>query len=253
MVANRTQKSPGPPAAAWRTGLATVSGNLYLIAGTLLFSILALLVCWIPPRGRLFFWFARLWSRGVLFFGGSRLETAGTAGLDGSSSYVFMANHQSLFDIPALLVSAPVETRFLAKRSLFQIPIFGWVLKAGGFVSIDRSSRQRAQSGFAGALQELRRGASILVFPEGTRSLDGRLLPFKRGGFLLALRGGVPIVPVGISGTLEMRERGSYRIRPGTATVRYGRPIDPAGYGVRALDRLEAELRDRIAELAGLD
>ncbi len=247
-----TAKTPASRAWGALTAVATLTGNLYLIAGTLFFSVLAFLLCWIPPRGRVVFWFARLWSRGVLLFAGSRLETASEIVLDRSARYVFMANHQSLFDIPALLITTPVETRFLAKRSLFQIPFFGWALKAGGFVSIDRTSRERAQSAFTSALRQLRSGASILVFPEGTRSLDGRLLPFKRGGLLLALRSGLPIVPVGIRGTLRMRSRASYLIRPGTAVVRYGRPIDPAAYGVRALDRLEADLRGRIAELAGL-
>lgn len=232
-----------------RTLLATVTGNLYLVVGTLILSIVAFLLCWVPPRGRLFLWFARIWSRGVLFFCGSRLETSSEVELDRGSSYIFMANHQSLFDIPSLLIAAPVETRFMAKRSLFQIPFFGWGLWAAGFVSIDRKSRRRSQSGFNDALRVLRSGASILIFPEGTRSLDGRLLPFKRGGLLLALRGGVPIVPVGISGTFEIRSRTSYLVRPGTATVRYGRPIDPSAYTVRTIERLESDLRARIEDL----
>lgn len=235
-----------------RSALATLTGSLYLIGGTLVVATLALLLCWIPPRGRIVFWCARLWSRGVLFFSGCRLEVASRPEVDPAASYIFMANHQSLFDIPALLLAAPVETRFMAKRSLFQIPIFGWALWAGGFVSIDRGSRTRSRSSFNSALRVLRSGASILIFPEGTRSLEGRLLPFKRGGLLLALRSGFKIVPVGIRGTLGIRTRDSYLIRPGTAIVRYGRPIDPGGYDLRSLDRLESDLRARISELAGL-
>ena len=235
------------------TALATVSGSLYLVFGTLVMAIVAFALSWIPPRGRLFMWFARLWSRGVLFFSGCRLEVEHEGGLDRSASYIFMANHQSLFDIPALLIGAPVDTRFMAKRSLFLLPFFGWGLWAAGFVSIDRKSRSRSQSGFASALKALRSGTSILIFPEGTRSLDGRLLPLKRGGLLLALRGALPIVPVGIAGSLGIRSRRSYLIRPGTVRIRYGRPIEPGAYGAGAVARLEAELRTRISELAGLD
>lgn len=236
----------------WDVGalVATITGNLYLVLGTLVGSILALLLCWIPPRGRMVFLVARLWSRGVLLSSGVRLAKDRALELDPKRRYIFMANHQSLFDIPALIVAAPAETRFLAKRSLFQIPLFGWALAAGGFVSIDRSGGGRAQEGFRRALEQLRSGASILVFPEGTRSLDGRLLPLKRGGLLLALRSGLPIVPVGVRGTLEIRRRGSYRIDPGKVAVRYGRPIDPGEFGVRELRSLEATLREQITELS---
>lgn len=248
MTATRTPAESRP----WGVGalVATVTGNMYLVIGTLAGSILALVVCWIPPRGRMVFRVARAWSHGVLASSGVRLSSDYAVELDPRQRYIFMANHQSLFDIPALIVAAPTETRFLAKRSLFQIPLFGWALAAGGFVSVDRRGGGRAHEGFRRALEQLRSGASILVFPEGTRSLDGRLLPFKRGGLLLALRSGLPIVPVGVRGTLEIRRRGSYRIDPGPIAVRYGRPIDPGEFGVRELRSLEATLRERIAELA---
>ena len=126
-----------------------------------------------------------------------------------------MANHQSLFDIPALLASLPGETKFLAKSSLFRIPIFGWALSAGGFVPIDRSDRSTARESFAAAIAALARGVSVLIFPEEARSLDGRVLPFQRGGFLLALKSGLPIVPVGIEGAFEVQPRRSFLIRPG--------------------------------------
>lgn len=252
MAAN-SQSPPRPGGAGVAAIAATVSGNVYLVVATLVLSIVALLVCWLPPRGRWVFRVARLWSRGVLASSGVRLRTSFEVELDRQASYIYMANHQSLFDIPALIAAAPGETRFMAKRSLFQIPLFGWALRAGGFVSIDRKDRGRARAGFTGALRELRSGASVLVFPEGTRSLDGRLLPLKRGGILLALRSGLPIVPVGIRGTLGIRSRRSYLIRPGTAELGYGAPIDSSSYGVRDIERLEAVIRGRLSELAGLD
>ena len=161
-----------------------------------------------------------------------------------------MANHQSLFDIPALIVTLPGQTRFLAKRSLFQIPLFGWAIKLGGFVTIDREDGRRAQGAFAVAAKRLAAGKSILVFPEATRSEDGRLLPFKRGGLLLAIKSGLPIVPVGIQGSLQVQPKSRFSIRPMPIRVQYGSPIDVAEYGVRQRKELESEVRQRIAKLA---
>ncbi|MFQ5350760.1 MAG: lysophospholipid acyltransferase family protein, partial [Thermoanaerobaculia bacterium] len=182
----------------------TLTGNLYLIVGTLFFAALAVLFGWLPPRGRWVYLMARGWSRGLLWAGGVRLETRFAAPLPTDRTYVFMANHQSLYDIPALIAGLPGQTRFLAKRGLFQIPFFGWAIKMGGFISIDRGDRSRAGEAFADATRELQAGSSAMVFPEGTRSSDGKLLPFLRGGFLLALKSGLPIVPVGIHGSREV-------------------------------------------------
>jgi 1-acyl-sn-glycerol-3-phosphate acyltransferase len=140
----------------------------------------------------------------------------------------------------------------VAKRSLFKIPLFGWALKAGGFISVDRADRSTATQTFASASARLRQGTSMLLFPEGTRSLDDTLLPFQRGGFLLALKSGLPIVPVGVHGSRAIQRRGSFAIRPGTVTVTYGAPIDPAAYGLRRKRELIGEVRRSIAEPAGL-
>ena len=192
----------------------------------------------------------RSWGRGVLWTGGVRLETRFAAPLSSDQSYVFMANHESLFDIPALLVGLPGQTRFLAKRGLFRIPLFGWALKMGGFISIDRSDRSRAGESFAEAIRQLQAGSSAVVFPEGTRSSDGKLLPFQRGGFLLALKSGLPIVPVGIHGSRQVRAKKSLRIRPGRVIVSCGRPLDTGDYGVRDKARLMEDVRRRVLALS---
>lgn len=229
---------------------ATVVGNAYLLLGTLLFGTLAVLTGWIPLRGRLFYLWARLWSRGLLAANGLRLETTGGSSLD-VGPVVFMANHQSLFDIPALLATLPTEARFLAKRELFAIPLFGWSLKVGGFIPVDRERGSSARATFVAAAEAIAEGASILVFPEQTRSVDGHLLPFRRGGFLIALRAEAPIVPVGISGTFEARPKGGLVTRPGTVSVRYGDPVETKGRGVRERREIEARVRSEIASLAG--
>lgn len=228
----------------------TLTGNLFLLVGTIVCATLAVLFGWLPPRGRWVYFMARLWSRGLLWAGGVRLETRFAAPLPTDRPCVFMANHQSLYDIPVLITALPGQTRFLAKRGLFQIPLFGWALKVGGFISIDRGDRSRAGESFAEAIRELQAGASAVVFPEGTRSSDGQLLPFQRGGFLLALKSGLPIVPVGIHGSRAVRAKESLRIRPGRVVVSCGRPLDTGEYGVRDKARLMEDVRRRVLALA---
>jgi len=240
-------------APAWATAMATVIGNLYLVVGTLFFAILALLVSWIPPRGDWTYRVARMWSRGVLLTSGVKVRSRFDSSLASDGKFVFMANHRSLFDIPALMVSLPGQTRFLAKRSLFLIPVFGWALQAGGFVTIDRKNPSSARDSFSQAVSRLRAGISILVFPEGTRSTVEKLLSFRRGGFLLALKSGLPIVPAGIQGSREVQSKKSFVIRPGTIWVHYGAPLDTADYSVSGKDDLMDTVRERMLSLIGED
>ena len=230
--------------------VATLTCNLYLVIGTVVFSTLTVLFGWLPPRGPWVSLMGRTWSRGVLWSGGVRLETRFATPLPVDQPYVFMANHQSLFDIPALLAGLPGQTRFLAKRGLFQIPLFGWAMKLGGFISIDRGDRSRAGDSFAAAIRQLQAGSSAVVFPEGTRSTDGKLLPFQRGGFLLALKSGLPIVPVGIHGSRQVRAKESLRIQPGRIIISCGRPLDTGDYGVRDKARLMEDVRRRVLALS---
>jgi 1-acyl-sn-glycerol-3-phosphate acyltransferase len=231
---------------------ATLTGNLFLVLGSLLLGTLAILGSWVPPRGQWVFVMARLWSVLLLRASLLRVEVRHEGGIDPGASYIFLANHQSLFDIPALLATVPNQVRMMAKRSLFRIPIFGWALAAGGFIPIDRGDRSTARQSFSSAIAHIRGGTSILLFPEGTRSLSDTLLPFQRGGFLLALKSGLPIVPVGIRGTRAVQRKGVWTIRPGTVVVTYGAPIDCASYGVRRKGELIHEVRRRVAEMAGL-
>ncbi|HEV3456426.1 MAG TPA: lysophospholipid acyltransferase family protein [Thermoanaerobaculia bacterium] len=229
-----------------------MAGNLYLVFASLVLGIVTIAAGWLPPRGRWALQVTRLWAAGLLLVSGVRLEVERPAGLDPASSYVFLANHQSLFDIPALLLAVRGRFRMVAKQSLFRIPVFGWALTAAGFVSVDRGDRTAARQSFAAAEQGLRSGGSVLLFPEGTRSTGDTLLPFKRGGFLLALRTGLPIVPVGIRGTHAVQARGRRSIQPGMVQVRFGEPIPAADFGIRRKRELIAEVRRRLAELAGM-
>ena len=232
--------------------LATLVGNLYLVVGSLVFAVATIVMGWLPPRGRWALATARLWAAGVLLSSGVRLRVHRAAGFTPWASHVYLANHQSLFDIPALLRAVPGRFRFVAKESLFRIPIFGSALSAAGFISVDRGDRAAARQSFADAERRLRSGGSVLLFPEGTRATADVLLPFKRGGFLLALRTGLPIVPVGIRGTRAVQPRGRRTIQPGVVEVWFGEPIDVAQFGVRRKRELIAEVRRQLAGLAGV-
>jgi len=230
--------------------LATVLGNLYLVLGTLVMATLACVAGLLDRSGNMTFQVGRLWSRGIVLTSGLRLCTEFARPLDGRRPVVYMANHQSLFDIPVLFVTLPGQARMLAKESLFKIPIFGWAIRLGGFISIDRKDRSRAKESFDAAAARLSSGTSALIFPEGTRSPDGRLAPFQRGGLLLALKSGLPIVPVGIEGTIEVQPKSSFAIRPRTIVVRYGEPIEVSGFGIRDRAELARTVREAVAELA---
>jgi 1-acyl-sn-glycerol-3-phosphate acyltransferase len=243
--------TPTPPP-AWHTALATLTGNLYLVAGSLIMATLSLLFGFLPPRGAWVFAIARLWAAALLKASGIRVRVARDAALDPAGNYLFLPNHQSLFDIPLLLATVPGPVRFLAKRSLFRIPIFGWAMKAGGFIPVDRKERGSARESFQAAVAQLATGTSVVIFPEGTRSLTAELLPFERGGFLMALKSGLPLVPVGIRGGLAIQRRGNFAIRPGVLEIAYGAPIRAEEFGLRRKGELMGEVQRRVAELAGL-
>lgn len=249
-TAGARETADGTRLPGWWT---TFTGNLFLVLGTLVFGLLALPAGPIPPRGDWVFAMSKLWSWGLLSASGVRVRSSFRAPLSRDGGYIFLANHQSMFDIPLVIATVPVQLRFAAKRSLFRIPVFGWAIRAGGFIPVDRGSQDKARSTFSAAQDRLGNGTSVLLFPEGSRSLDGLVHPFQRGGFLLALKTGLPIVPVGIRGTLGRQRRGSYKIRGGNVEANYGTPVDPSAYGIRGRRDLEAEVRRQIEELAGAE
>jgi len=230
----------------------TVTGNVGLIVFSLFFGILTGSLGLFLPGGKVFKVTSRWWGRSVLWSAGIRLSAVYEHDLD-SGRFIFMPNHQSLYDIPAMLATLEGETRFLAKRSLFDVPVLGWALRTGGFIPVDRDDRTQARGTFLDALEGLEEGVSILIFPEETRTHDGNLQSFRRGGFLLSLRSGLPIVPVGIRGNFEVRPKDSWRIHPGRVEIHYGRPVSPEDYAVRDREVLMEMVRGEVARLAALE
>ncbi|MGH6691250.1 MAG: lysophospholipid acyltransferase family protein [Gammaproteobacteria bacterium] len=230
--------------------LASLTTYVAVILGTVVLASLAVLLAWLPPRGSAVLFFARLWAHVVLAGAWVRLEVEVDPALDPRRGYVFLANHGSYLDVPVLLAALPVPVRFAAKKDLFRIPFFGWAIRAGGFIPVDREQRRQAIEVFSAAAALLRAGASVAFFPEGTRSPDGRLHRFQRGGFLVAQKCGAAIVPVGLAGTFEVLPRQRWSVRPGRVRVRVGAPIETTGYPVSRKDELIARVRDQIALLS---
>jgi 1-acyl-sn-glycerol-3-phosphate acyltransferase len=199
-------------------------------------------------RGRIFFWLARRWARGVLALCGLRLRVSGGDLVDHSSHYVYVSNHASLFDIPVLTAALPTDIRIIYKKELEKIPIFGWNLKWGPYIAIDRANKIEALRSVDVAARRIHDGDSVLLYAEGTRTQDGCLQPFKRGAFNLAVKSGVPIVPVTINGTFTIMAKGSFAIRPGPVDVVLHSPIVVQQDGGREEEiRLMEEVHRAIA------
>ena len=214
-----------------------------IVLVTALLGTAGILSCLVVPSGDAVISIARLWARILLALSRVRVVVKGREQIRPPGPYVFLSNHQSQFDILAAVVTLPIQFRVLAKQELFRIPIFGWVLRLSGFVGIDRGNREKAIRSMDRAGAGIGRGRSLLIYAEGTRSPDGRLLPFKKGGFVLAIQAGVPVFPMTILGSREVLPKGSLRIRPGTITVQVGDPIDPREFTVEQKELLMARVR----------
>jgi len=196
---------------------------------------------------------AHLWGRACLRLAGVQVVVEGLEHIAEGERYVIMSNHESGLDIPVLLTALPtsLELRFLAKKSLFSVPFLGWAMRSSGFVPVDRIDRSSAVGMLAQTLSEVQRGSSPLVFPEETWTLDGRLLPFQRGGFLVALKTGLAILPVGLEGPRMVLPPDEGLIRPQPVTVRIGRPIQTSDLGVSRRRELTDMTRREIERLRG--
>lgn len=229
----------------WRTAYAWVVG----VVLTVFWASLGILTWPLSPRGDLYLRYARIWSGWILASLGIPLRVTGHDRIEPGTTYVLMSNHQSVFDIFALFRAVDVPLRMVAKRALFLIPILGWSMWMCGFIPIDRTNRESAIRSLDRAARKIRSGISVLVFPEGTRSRDGLLHPFKKGGFMLALKAGAPVVPVVVLGTDRIMEKGSLVVGRAEVEVRIGRPIDTAARGPGSRDRLMTEVRRAMIEL----
>ncbi len=191
---------------------------------------------------------ANFWARILLFISNIKVEVIGRENVLVDRPQIFMVNHQSNFDIFIVQAYIPSQFRWIAKKELFTIPIFGPAMRRLGTVEIDRQNRVSAIKSLDEAAQKIREGKSVITFPEGTRSRNGRIRPFKKGIFYLAIKSGVPIIPVSIIGSRKIMPRRSLKIHPGKITMIIDKPIEAKDYSIETRDELITKVRDIIVE-----
>lgn len=191
---------------------------------TFLFSISAIIATLFDSSGRVYSWHARLWARLGLALNGVTVTISGTEHIP-DGPVIFMSNHQSNFDILSLLVAMPRQIHWIAKKELFEIPFFGPSMRRGGYIPLDRNDGRKALQSMDEAAATIHQGKSVVLFPEGTRTEDGNLLPFKRGGFILARKAAVPVVPLTINGSGRVNPAGRIRLYSGNIHLTLHPPL----------------------------
>ena len=238
-----TPSTPPPKSPTLVNYLHSLAAIPLIYLYTLVMGTLSLLLSFFDSRGRLQHWCASLWARMISRTVGARVRVHGAQNIEPGASYVFLSTHQSYMDIPVMLGYLPSQLRIAAKKEVFRIPFLGWHMTRAGHISIDRSSSADAIASLKSAAGTIRDGICAFLYPEGTRSRDGSLQPFKKGGFRFALQAGVPIIPITIIGTRQLLPRDSIIFRPGPVELHIGDPIPTAGLDETALSSLMESVR----------
>jgi len=186
------------------------------------------------------------WSRALLRISGVKVYTEGIEHIEPATAYVYIPNHTSFFDIFSLLAYLPVNFKFILKEELMRLPILNWAMRKAGYISISRSSAARARKTIKGAIDMIKKGTSLVIFAEGTRSNDGTLQPLKRGAFQLAMASGTPIIPVAIKGSSEVMTKGSYKIKSGTIRITAAKPIPTKNFKKQQMPELIASVTESL-------
>lgn len=189
---------------------------------------------------------ARFWSTLILKTSRIRLKVVGRENIPAAGAAIFCANHPSAMDIPILFVCLPVQFRFVAKRSLFDVPFLGWHLWRSGHIPVERDRPHKAVKSLDKAAERIRAGCPVVLFAEGHRRRDGGMGPFKRGSFYLAIKSGAPVVPVTISGSRRVLAPDSATVRPGEVEVVFHPPIPTASLGLDQVESLSGQVRTQV-------
>jgi 1-acyl-sn-glycerol-3-phosphate acyltransferase len=226
-----------------RTAIIAVFMSLY----TIILGPPLILFTLVTRSGDLMYWTG---VKGLVFITwamGLRVQVEGLENIP-AGVCMFAANHTSNADAAAIVDAVPRRLAIFGRKSLFDIPIVGLAFRLAKFVPVDRGNREAGVNAVKQAVEYIKSGSSFLVYPEGTRSPDGRLLRFKKGAFIMAIEAGIPIVPLACSGAHRVMKKNSLVIHPGKVTVQFGKPIDAAGYTVEQRDALAVRVHDAIAE-----
>lgn len=222
---------------------------LFFALNTAILGVVVFILCCIDPKGNIAHYVGKFWARMNLLVSGVLVSIEGKEHIEKHKSYILMSNHESHYDVLALIACMPLQLRWVMKLELREVPIFGFCCERMGHIYVDRGHSKNAHESLRAAGEKIRNGASVVFFPEGTRSPDGKLLPFKKGGFVIALEAKVPILPVTVVGGRKVVPKGSHRILPGTMKVIIHEPITVEGY---SYDTKEA-LMERVKEVIEKD
>ncbi len=233
-----------------KEGLKNALGAVYTVVTTLVYTTIlgipTLFIALVSKTGKAPYFMGKIWAWLITVTNRVKVQVVGMDNIARSRSYVFISNHASHLDALAICRTIPQTMRFVAKKSLAKIPIFGWCARLGKIIFIDRSNTRTAIETVNRSIADLKNGISAYFFAEGTRSPDGRLLPFKKGGVVFAIKSKLPIVPVTIVGSHRLLPKKCLRIRPGILKIIIGKPIDTTRYTEKDKDSLLYMVRETI-------
>ena len=232
--------------------LRTIWAAIVAIAVTIPVSIAVTCVALAKSTSPLIDRLIRFWARTLVRAAGIKLDGDNITAIDPERRYILIANHYSYYDIPCILAAIPQPIRFMAKASLFRVPLFGGAIGRAGFIPIDRKNRRTAVKSFDLAGERIRKGNTIVIFPEEGRTEHRPLREFQRGAFLLALKSELPILPLAIDGTFDVFPVGAKWIKPGAVTIRVGSEISTVGATLRDKERLAVEAKGQIEKMLGI-
>jgi len=218
---------------------------LFFLPWTLIASFIALFISLFSQDKTHFI--VRFWGRSGLFFAGLRVQIQGVENIPYGQPAIYVSNHQSNFDIPIIYAGLPVQFRWMAKQELFRVPFFGLAMKRSGMISIDRSNLRTTMRSIIAAAQRIKEGTSVIIFPEGTRTPDGKLQEFKKGALLIAAKAQVPVVPIAIHGSYQIQPKGRWKVNGGPLRIEVLPPITTAGLKSSDIDTLTRKVHDQIA------
>jgi 1-acyl-sn-glycerol-3-phosphate acyltransferase len=243
----RQRPNPLPWFYRWRTNLIQTP-LLALI--TAFCGSLSLLVSLVDKKGNAQHRIAHIWARLCVWNSGSKLKVVGAENLLGRTAAVYASNHTSYMDVPVIFAALSFQFRILAWKALWPIPFIGWYLNRSGQLPIDTRNPHASIASMAAAAKVLRSGMPLFLFPEGRRTLDGKLQPFLPGAAYLAIRAQLPLVPIALSGVYDLLPIHTHHLYPGELTVSIGQPIETAGMTMKQVDELTARLRTAIDNLS---
>ena len=219
-----------------------------IVIALLILGIVIFITYPFDRRGKVIHHYGRLWGKIALLVNRVKVRVEGIEHLKGEGPYIFMSNHQGTYDIFALLGHLPFQFRWLAKKELFSIPFFGWVMAAAGYISIDREGTRKTVEAMNEAARKIREGMSVVIFPEGSRSPDGSIQPFKKGGFTLAIKSKVPIIPISIIGSREIMPKEKLTVASGEIRIRIDHPIETQNYSLKDRKSLMEKVSKTISK-----